>query len=111
MWQISDGPEICVEIKFFPQRHVDAGEAATDRGCDRSLQTDASALDRLDDFLGDVLAGLLVSLRTDRESFPLELDAGGFQNSHDRLCDFRADAIAGDEGDFVTHDFNSGVRG
>ena len=44
------------------------------------------------------------------EGFPFKLHAGGFENAHGRLRDFGADAVAGDEGDFVSHTFKSNYR-
>ena len=56
MRQVSNGPEVGVQLKLLAQRDVDAGKTAPHRRRHRPLQSDAGALDRLDEFFGNVLA-------------------------------------------------------
>ena len=101
--QIADGTEVGVELELLAQRDVDAGKAATDGRGHRPLQGDAGALNRFDDLFGDVLPVLLESVGAYGEGFPFELDAGGFEDADGCVGNFRPDAVAGDEGDFVRH--------
>ncbi len=53
--------------------------------------------------LGNVFVIFLKSLGAGHEGFPLKLQARCFQNAHRRLGDFRSDAVARNESDFVSH--------
>ena len=50
---------------------------------------------------GNVLAEDLEGLGAGGKALPLEANAGGFEDADDGLRDFRADAVAGDQGYFV----------
>ena len=78
-------------------------EAATDRRCDRALQSDLGALDGVNQFLGDVFAIFLKCFGTGCVSFPLELYAGRFQNAYSGPGDFGANSIAGDQSYCMSH--------
>ena len=69
----------------------------------RPLQSDPGAFDRLDQFLGNIFVILGEGLGARLKDFPIELHPGGFQNAHGGLRDFRADAVAGNESDLVSH--------
>ena len=77
---------------------------------DRPFQSDASALDGFDQFFGNVFVVFLEGLGARLKDFPFELHAGGFQNAHGRLRNFRADAVAGNECDLVSHILDVGRR-
>jgi hypothetical protein len=62
--------------------HVDAGEAAADRSGDRSFQSDAGALDRFDQFLGNVFLVFFKGFGAGGKLFPYELDAGRFEDAN-----------------------------
>ena len=101
--KILDGPEVGEEIEFFAQGDVDALEAAADGRGDRALQRDFVALDRFVKRGGDVFAEDFEGLGAGGKALPLPLDAGSFEDANDGLGDFRADAVAGNERDFVRH--------
>ncbi len=54
----------------------------------------------------DVFAEDLEGFGPGGEALPFELHAGGFEDADDSLRDFGADAVAGDEGDFVCHELS-----
>ena len=99
--KILDGAEVGEEVELFAQGDVDAFEAAADGGGDGALERDAVALDGFVEGGGDVLAVDLEGFGAGGEALPLEFDAGGFEDADDGVRDFRADAVAGDQGDFV----------
>src|SRR5437773_12540994 len=78
MGQVADRTEVGVELEFFPQRHVDAGEPFADWRGDGSLQSDVGAFNRFAQFFGNVLAMLLKSLCPCLEDFPIKLEPGSF---------------------------------
>jgi hypothetical protein len=106
--EIFDGAEVGVELELLPQRDVDGGKAAANRRGDRPLECDGGAFDGLVEFVGDVGAAGGEGVRADGVAFPRELAAGlfagGFKDADDGLGNFRADAVAGDEGDGVSLD-------
>src|SRR5712671_6402784 len=104
MRQVGDRPEICEELESLSQLNVNAGKAATNRRSHRTLQADAGTLDRLGQFLGNVLFVFFEGLGASRETLPLKFDASCFQNADGSLRDFRANTVAGDEGDFMCHE-------
>ncbi len=67
------------------------------------FKRDLVALDGVVEVGGNVLAEDLEGLGAGGEALPLPLDAGGFKDADDGLRDFGADAIAGNEGNFVRH--------
>ena len=99
--KILDGAEVGEEVELLAQRDVDALEAAADGRGDRSLERDFVALDGVVERGGNVFAEDFEGLGAGGEALPLPLDASGFENAHHGLGDFRADAVAGDEGHFV----------
>jgi hypothetical protein len=101
--QITNRPEVRVQLKLLAQRHVDAGKTAAYGRGDRPLQSHARALDRFDYLFGDVLAMFLEGIGPHGERFPLELHAGRFQNTHRGPRHFGADAIAGNQSNFMCH--------
>jgi hypothetical protein len=58
---------------------------------------------RLDGALIDQLAGLGGFIGAGFEFFPIDLDAGGFQDAFCGCGDFGPDAFAGDQGYFISH--------
>ena len=93
--QIADGPEVGEQLKLLAQRHVDAGKAAADGRRHRAFQSNMGALNGLGEFFGDVLFVLFEGFGAGSETFPLELDAGSFQDADTRVHDLGPDAIAG----------------
>ena len=96
-----NGPEIGEQIELLAQRDVDALEAAADRRRHRPFERHLVALDRLVERRGNVLAVNLERLGAGGEALPLELHAGGLKNAHHRLRNFRPDAVAGNQRNFV----------
>ena len=82
--QIADRPEVGEQLELLAQRDIDAGESAADRRGYRALQADVRALDRLRQLFRDVFVIFLVGFGAGRVAFPLELDAGGFQDADGR---------------------------
>src|SRR3977135_1340774 len=103
MRQISDGPEVCEEFETFAEFNVDAGETAADGRGYGTLQSDAGAFDGFAEFFGNVFLVLLKGFGAGGKTFPFEFDAGGFEHANCGLDDFGADAVAGNESDFVCH--------
>ena len=66
------------------------------------FERDLVALDRFVEGGGNVFAEDFEGLGAGGEALPLPLDAGGFEDADDGLRDFGADAVAGNEGDFVS---------
>ena len=67
------------------------------------FKPNVGALDRLDQFFGNVFVILLEGLGARLKNFPLELHAGRFQNAHGGLGNFGANAVAGNKCDLVSH--------
>ena len=101
--KVADGTEVRVELETLPQFHVDTREPASDGSRDRAFQADTRALDRLMQRLRDVFLVFFEGPGACFESFPFEFHAGGFENAHRGAGDLRANAIAGDESDFMSH--------
>ena len=57
---------------------------------------------------GNVFAVDLEGFGAGGEALPLPLDAGGFEDANDGLRDFRADAVAGNQRNFVFFRFRHG---
>ncbi len=75
---------------------------------DGSFEPDTGTFDRFDQLFGNVFVIFLVRLGTCGKRFPLELEAGRFQDAHRRARDLRSDAVAGNECDLMRHlDFGS----
>ena len=102
--KILDGAEVGEEVELFAQGDVDALEAATDGRGDGPFKGDAVALDGFVERGGNVFAVNLEGFSAGGVALPVEFDAGGFKDADDGVGDFGADAVAGDEGDFVRHD-------
>src|SRR5205807_8036505 len=81
--------------------NVDAGKTATDGRGHRTLQAHTGALDRVDQFLGNVFPVFFKSLSAGFVGLPFEFDAGSFENAHRRPRDLGAYTIAGDKSNFV----------
>ena len=98
-------PEIRVEVKLLTHRHVNRREAATHRRRRRPLQRNAILFNRFVKRLRNQLTVLGEGVRARLKAMPIERTAercaGGFQNAHGRRSYFRADAVSGDECDFV----------
>ena len=103
MRQIAHRPEVRVKLKLLAQLHVDAGKASANRRSDRPLQRHMRAFNGFGQLFGNVFVVFLERLGARLHRFPFELEASGFQNTDDCLSDFRADAVAGDESNFVGH--------
>ena len=99
--QILDRAEICEQVEFFAQRDVDALEAAADGRGHGALESHAIALDRLVERRGNVLAMNLEGFSSRRVPLPIKFRAACLKNANDRLRNFRADAVAGDQRYFV----------
>src|SRR6266851_4503440 len=95
--EVADGPEVGKEFEALTEFDVDAGETAADGRGHGALQSDAGALDGFAEFPGNVFLVLLKSFGAGGETFPFELDAGGFDDANRGLDDFGADAVAGNE--------------
>ena len=95
-----------IQVKALAQGHIDRGEAFSDRRGDGALQPNVGTFNRLDQFLGNIFVILLKGLGAGLKDLPLELEAGCFQNTDNRRCNFRADTIARDQCDFVRHEKN-----
>src|SRR6266568_3125305 len=67
-----------------------------------------SALDRGGQLFGYVLFVFFVGFGSSLNGFPFELEASSFENAYHRLSDFSADAVAGDQSDFVSHSQSRG---
>jgi hypothetical protein len=103
MRQVADGAEVGEEFEALAEFDVDAGKAATDGRGHRALQSDAGALDGFAEFFGNVLLVFFERFRAGGETFPFKLDASGFEYANRGLDHFGADAIAGNESDFMCH--------
>ena len=103
MRQIPDRAEVCVELETLAQFDVDAGKSAADRGGYRTFQAHTRALDRVVECFRDVFLVFFVRLSAGFETLPFELDAGCFENTNGGAGNFGADAVTGNEGDFVCH--------
>ena len=101
--QINNRPEVGEQFELLAQGHVDAGKSAAHRSRHRALQPDVRALDRLRQFLGDVLVVLGVGFGAGGEALPLKFDAGRFQDSDRGFHHFGADSIAGDQRNCICH--------
>ena len=101
--QVPHRPEVGVEVERLAQPDVDAGEAFADRRRDRPLQRDLVALDRVEQRRRQRLAEPLERDHAGVVALPLDVDARRLEDPDDRLGDFRADAVAGDERDGVGH--------
>ena len=86
---------------MFPEGDVDTFESATDGSSDGPFERDLVAGDGVAEIGWDVLAKDLEGLGPGSEPLPLPLDSGRLEDAYDGLRNFRADAIAGDEGDLV----------
>ena len=103
MGKVLNRTEVGVELELLAQGNVDTGKASADGRGHRPLQSDPGAFDGLDQFLGNIFVVLGERLGPYLKDFPIELHPGGFQNAHRGLRDFGADAVAGNECDFVSH--------
>ncbi len=101
--KIADGAEVAEEFELLAQLHVDAAESAADGRGDRAFQRHAGALDGFDQLLGDVLVIFGKGVGPGRIALPLKLDAGGFQDSDCRGCNFRTDSVARNQRNFMCH--------
>ena len=103
MRQIANGTKVGVKLKFLPQLNIDAGEAAAYRRGYRPLERDAGTFNRLGQFFGNVLLVFLEGFGASLNGFPFEFHAGRFKDTDHGLGDLSADAIAGDQCNFVSH--------
>jgi hypothetical protein len=69
----------------------------------RALQSDSRALDRLGEFFRDVFLVFFEGLGTGGKSLPFELHAGRFQDANGGVRNFRTNAVARDESNFMRH--------
>ena len=98
--QVPHRPQVRVEIERLAQADVDAGEALADRRRDRALERDLVALDRVEQSDAGSVSFVFskamtpASWRSQSMSSPAAL-----KMRDDRFGDFRADAVAGNEGD------------
>ena len=97
--QVPHGSEVRVEIERLPQADVDAREPLGYRRRDRTLECDLVSANRVEQLDGQRLAEALERDDPCVVAFPLDVGAGGLENSDDRLRDFRADAVTGDQRD------------
>ena len=110
MRQIAHRPEVGIKIELLSKLYVDAGKAPADRGCDRTLECDMRAFDRLGQRLGNVFFVFFVSFCASLNGLPLEGETCGFQYANNGLRNFCTDSVAGDEGDFMGHWVNESGR-
>ena len=101
--KVLDRPKIGEELKFLTQRYVNAGEATGDRCRYRSFQGQSSPLDRLVELLRNVLLGLGVGLGSSELRLPFEAWTARLQHTDCRVYYLRADAIAGNQCNFMNH--------
>jgi hypothetical protein len=99
--KIADGPEVGEQVELLAEGDIDAFEAAADGGGNGALESYLVTGDGVAEIGGDEFAENFEGLGSSGEAFPLPLDAGSFEDAEDGLRNFRADAVAGDEGDFV----------
>ena len=99
--KILDGAEVGEEVELLAQGDVDAFEAAADGGGDGPFEGDLVGFDGFGQVGGDVFAEDLEGFGSGGEALPLPFDAGGFEDADHGLRNFRADAVAGDQGYFV----------
>ena len=93
-----------VEVECLPEPDVDRAEALADRCRDRALERDAVAADRLERLLGQRVAAVLGHhVGAGRAHVPLELDARRVEHAACRLGQLGTGAVAGDQGDAVSH--------
>jgi len=90
-------PQAGVQIERLTQVHVDAAKAGADRRCDRGLQGDAVARDRLDRRVGQRGAFAFHDVHARLGEVPCDGRAGGVDASARRLGDLRADPVAGNQ--------------
>ncbi len=102
--QIAHRTEVRIQIELLSQLHVDAGKAAAHWRCDRTLQSDMSALDGLRKFLRDVFLVFLKSLGARLNGFPFKFESCGFKNADYCLSNLCADTVTGDKCNFVGHE-------
>ena len=97
-------PHLSVQVEALAERDVDRAEAAADRGRDRALERDAARPDRVQDAFGQRIPTVLLHDVAARVlDVPVELDAGRLEDAARRLAQLRAGAVAGDQGDSVSH--------
>src|SRR3954452_2086914 len=101
--QISDRPEVRIKLELLPQCDIDTGEPTAYGRCDRPFKGHAIAVDRIEKFFRNVFVILLVSLGSRLKSFPFEFQSSCFEDADGCLRDFRADTVAGDKRDLVSH--------
>ena len=93
-----------VEVEAFSQRDVDRAKAAADGSRDRPLERDPVLLDRLQNVIGKRVPAVLVHHVAARVlEVPIEVDAGRLEHAARRLGELGPGAVAGDEGDPVSH--------
>src|SRR6266478_7133339 len=91
------------QIQLFSQRYVDARESAADGRGDRTLQSDARALQTVENMLRQRLAGLGDDLGIQLYGLPLNRNTGGVDGAARSGGYFRANAIARNQSDGVRH--------
>ena len=97
------GAEAGVEVEHLAEGDVNGAEAAA-AGCgDRPLDGDLVLADRVEDLFGEDGAVLLGGVEAGFAVVPVEVDACGLQDADRRIHDLGADAVAGDDGDAVSH--------
>ncbi len=102
-WQHLDRPEIHVHVQLLAQRHIHTLVPAADRSGSRPLQSHARALDRLHHGVGQHHPGLCQGCGSCVRRLPFDRRARSLHRAHGRRRNFRADAVAGDQGDLVSH--------
>ena len=104
--QIAHRTKISVEVERFAECDVDTGRPAGD-GCGHgAFEGNAIAADRIDGGLVEYGAAFGFAggaFGAGVNFFPVNLDAGGFQDAANGAGDFGADAFAGEQRNFVSH--------
>ena len=100
--KILDRANVGVEIEGFAQAVVDAGGAAGDGRTHRALEGDAIAAHGFNGGFGDELAFFGGFVGAGFNFFPVDFRSCSLEDAARGGGDFRADAFAGDQRDFVS---------
>ncbi len=91
------GPQVGVQLEFFPQAHVRRAVAAARRRLERALQRQAGASDAVDGPRRQRIARRLDPLQSGDLSIPIEGRPERLQRGERGVDDFGADPVSGDE--------------
>ena len=92
-----DWPHQRVQVEGLAQSNIDAAEAASHRGRDRTFERDLVLADRLQNVVGQGCAVLGDGSFARLVDVPLELDSRSLENPYCGFADLGADAVARDQ--------------